>query len=290
MQHRIRTFVREDPHRVVALLTCGHTAPIPPDLPEPWTRWSRSEHGRQCLVGSIMECPTCTARGGAPSGEPRREVDRSDYWDAAQASPAPIALDERLSVARVHTVHDLEELADRGYASVLTLDLAGEPFQGMEPLFEDTWAHALALEPLWLQVDPAGITDADVERFLALVAEAPAPVCVHATGDRRAHVLGAIWLGLRRGLDGEAALRAAEEQGLVLDAAAADLLLRTLARRAELETSDARLHASESPTRRRKDLALLDELVPRDDRAAPSRRLPDPTAPTAPAAAAPRGR
>lgn len=58
---KIQEFVTDDAGRPVAELVCGHRTTIGGDAPELMREWSRTEHGRKNLIGSLLVCPECTA-------------------------------------------------------------------------------------------------------------------------------------------------------------------------------------------------------------------------------------
>lgn len=223
---RIQAWVQDDLDRWVAQVECGHLVDVPPDASPPAPEWSRTEHGRQNLVGSLLECPSC--RVGLDVARPQPSVVHADatphswrsFWVRPKAPPArvqPIWLDSKIACGSVCSVPDLERLARLGFRDVVCLDQAGEPGQGLSPLFEGSWVRALAMSPHWIAVDPARIQGRDVDRFLDVVRSVRGPVLVHSTDDRRAIAFSAIWLGLARGLDDSEVLQVLVERGLSID-------------------------------------------------------------------------
>lgn len=222
----IQSFVQDDRGLWVAQLECGHLVDVSPDAPPPAPEWTRTEHGRQNLKGSLLACPRCLSEptetpaptAAADAEEPPRSW--RSFWLRPKERPSrvqPTWVDSKVACGSVRTVQDIEELARSGFRDVLSLDQAGEPGQALSPHFEASWARTLDMTPHWVPIDPVRITDRDVDRFLEVLRSIRGPVLVHSNGARRAHALAAVWLGVVRGLDGSEALRAAAGAGFLVD-------------------------------------------------------------------------
>lgn len=250
MLRDIQSFVRDDRDRWVAQLECGHLVDVPPDAHPPAPEWSRTEHGRKNLVGSLLECPSCLA--GLRAARPEPGVVQADAirpsWRSflvrPKARPAriePIWLDSKIACGSVQSIPDLERLARLGFQDVLSLDQAGELGQALSPHIEASWIRALAMTPHWVPIDPARIHDEDVDRFLDIVGSTQGPVLVHSNGVERANAFSTIWLGIARGLDASQALRASAAAGLRIGKRCAELVDEQLSR---LLAGDERVRAA----------------------------------------------
>lgn len=239
MLRRIQSFVQDDRNRWVARLECGHFLDVPSDAHPPAPEWSRTEHGRQNLVGSLLECPWCLS--GLAERRPHQSLTQPDvtrrswrsFWVRPKAPPVriqPVWVDSRVACGAVLSIPDLERLVRLGFKSVLSLDQAGEPGQALSPHVEASWIRALAMTPHWVPVDPARILSEDVDRFVDTVSSVPGPVLVHSNGPERSSAFSTIWVGVTRGLNTSQALRAVADMDLSIDQRCKGLVDRELSR------------------------------------------------------------
>lgn len=239
MQRKIQSFVQDDRDRWVAQLACGHLAEVPADAPPPLPQWSRSEHGRKNLVGSLLPCPSCPDDPDDP-GEVRPPAEAHalatqaspySFWRRAKAAPGrvqPVRIDSKVAFGVVRSVPDLERLARLGFHDVVCLDQAGEPGQALSPHVAASWARALALTPHWIPMDPARILDEEVERFVNVVRAARGPILIHSNGPERAVNLLTILHAFTHDLDASEALHALTDLGIPTDVCSLEFVERQL--------------------------------------------------------------
>lgn len=197
---KVQEFSQGADGRFTALLFCGHRTRIDHTAPPPAADWSRTEHGRKNLIGSLLRCPECE-RGVEPSvhdhsvSKFEHHSSRFSFWrrpKRPRSHAKPTWIDAGFACGRVDHVDDLRQLVRLGFRTVLCLSQAGEPGQVWSPLRESAWARALGLTALWYPVAADPIDDTALDGFIRALDKAPRPVLVHSNGDPRPYVFLAL--------------------------------------------------------------------------------------------------
>lgn len=142
------------------------------------------------------------------------ESDAAPPLAGVTALAAPLPRDEGVSVGRSPTADDLEQLARRGFRSVVCLNVEGEPDLALSPNVEATWAHTHGLGHVRAAIERGRVDPEAVERALEALRQAERPVYLHSREGRRAAALATVRLGRRRGLAADDALVEAEALGI----------------------------------------------------------------------------
>lgn len=116
-------------------------------------------------------------------------------------------VDATVACAGATTTEAYPELKKRGYVAVISLRRDTEP--GADIPGAKAAAAAAGLKYIHIPLDPAAITEADVQTFIKAVADAAnQPVYIHCASGNR---VGAMWLIKRVVVDGWDVQRATDE-------------------------------------------------------------------------------
>jgi uncharacterized protein (TIGR01244 family) len=97
-----------------------------------------------------------------------------------------IEIDDRFSVGRSHpTTHELEAIAQEGFASVVNLRTEQEENQPLGPAQEGETVNQLGMAYVHHPVSSDAISSELVDRFRERIARLPGPVFVHCKSGTR---------------------------------------------------------------------------------------------------------
>lgn len=129
-----------------------------------------------------------------------------------------IKVNERFIVGRDQpTPEDLDELARRGFKSLVNLRTSGEEGQTMSPHEEGEKARKAGLTYAHIPVAGDQLGTEIVDRFRAEVAALPGPVLVHCASGKRSGAFTMMHVGIERGTPGDEVIEKALDMGFECD-------------------------------------------------------------------------
>lgn len=126
-------------------------------------------------------------------------------------------IDESVTVGAQPTEPDVQELARRGFRSIVNLRTAGEEEQPLDPAQEGQAAEKNGLRYAHIPISLRNLTTEQMDSFRDEMENLPSPVYIHCRGGTRAAALLAIHRAVESGKSGDEAIRDAEQIGAPVD-------------------------------------------------------------------------
>ena len=104
----------------------------------------------------------------------------------------PVKVSEKLSVMGQPAIDEFEQIAQRGFGTIINNRPDGEDAQQPGSAAEAEAAHAAGLRYVDLPVTGASISEGDVRRFQAAIRDASEPVLAHCKSGTRSLTLWAL--------------------------------------------------------------------------------------------------
>ena len=110
--------------------------------------------------------------------------------------------------------HDMQNLAEAGFKTVVNLRQAGEQGEKLSPQAEAEEAREAGLEYLHYPVSPPDLSAAKAKDLAVRLEQLPGPVAIHCASGRRASLMGLASWAHQNNCDTSAAADRGRESGL----------------------------------------------------------------------------
>tara|TARA_B100000609_G_scaffold175294_2_gene152542 strand:- start:34123 stop:34629 length:507 start_codon:yes stop_codon:yes gene_type:complete len=125
-----------------------------------------------------------------------------------------IKLDSSVTIGPQVGVDEIQNLAQKGFSTVVNLTIKGECDQILSPQDEGEQVESLGMNYVHIPVTLNKLNDNFVDEVCGLLESVPKPLYMHCRIGQRSSILGLAFFGLRKGITAKTVLKRSKEFGI----------------------------------------------------------------------------